>query len=379
MESVIEENGKQWNNDKLLTAWGEWKEICSILGCGDEAKNLLLMEIGKAFRRKLGATVGEIAYEHLYDADADEMFAREFDCGITEKAFIEKKKKNYKDYVWSKIAACKDEPLKVIRGILTGPRGYINNIVENWLRSEGWRMKSVTDKVTGKRHDIWLNSTGLPANASSDDTDEDVSTLTDETPDLTTDVEIDVYLNDANRSFSGVAGNPIGLDISIDRRGLAATDSKEEENDAAEEKSFVEGKKSVFEEEWSERHWDRSDAAILVAWVSSVSITTDEKLLAFTGLGKSAISKRWNGYKNKLLARMSDANNVLVMKAWLDAARIELEKTPEGQAFLVYTDECAIIGNSNAHTPLSRPMVGFEDNDFYSRRQEAVEKRANRS
>ena len=41
--------------------------------------------------------------------------------------------KDYKDYTWHKLANSNDAPLKVIRGILIGPRGIINAIGESYL------------------------------------------------------------------------------------------------------------------------------------------------------------------------------------------------------------------------------------------------------
>lgn len=128
-------------NNRKLDAWNEWKTICSILGCSPEHRQALKGLVGNAFIKKANQAVGN-PFFLKNTTDTQEEYAQEFDMGIIEKATnpgIDKRtgkervKKNYKDYVWHKIEESSDEPLKVIHGILIGPQGIINDIVENYL------------------------------------------------------------------------------------------------------------------------------------------------------------------------------------------------------------------------------------------------------
>jgi len=49
---------KEWNK-KSLIAWNQWKEICSICGCPDTDRHILMVEVSNAFQRKLRSVVGK--------------------------------------------------------------------------------------------------------------------------------------------------------------------------------------------------------------------------------------------------------------------------------------------------------------------------------
>ena len=53
----MNDRNKEWN-EKSLTAWNQWKTICSICGCSDECKHILMIEVANAFRKKLHSVIG---------------------------------------------------------------------------------------------------------------------------------------------------------------------------------------------------------------------------------------------------------------------------------------------------------------------------------
>ncbi len=170
-------NNTKWNN-QALDGWMEWKEVCAICKCSEPYKTILATEVTNAFKKKLRRVVnteldnlfsfsdnnnvlsdnGEEEKMSVGDAEANESdsennnidfdaegtgasltqskfyWANEFDCGIIEKANFSKKKKNYKDFVWSLFAKSSDPELKIIRGELLGFKGIINGIAERYLR-----------------------------------------------------------------------------------------------------------------------------------------------------------------------------------------------------------------------------------------------------
>ena len=146
-------------NERTLKAWNAWKEVCwvhalgkprgdlPVVGTADD-EQLLATMIKNAFLRKLtpfkeqlADSKGNIAL--LTDLD----YAQEFDNALVEyektdrpdKRFLDdgqmhlKKKKAWKDIVWTSIAASEDPPLKIVIGQLLGSKGVINQVVEDWL------------------------------------------------------------------------------------------------------------------------------------------------------------------------------------------------------------------------------------------------------
>ena len=127
-------------NNSTLEAWNEWKTVCSILKCSPKNSQLLAKLVGNSFRQKLARVI-----HNPHPVDDIQTCAHEFDMGIIEKATNpgidkrteqERTKKNYKDVAWQKCEESNDAPLKVIHGILIGPRGIINEIVESYVEKE---------------------------------------------------------------------------------------------------------------------------------------------------------------------------------------------------------------------------------------------------
>jgi len=48
---------ENWNDNALL-AWNQWKAICSICGCPPEQQKILMVEVSRAFQKKLHAVIG---------------------------------------------------------------------------------------------------------------------------------------------------------------------------------------------------------------------------------------------------------------------------------------------------------------------------------
>lgn len=49
---------EEWNENSLM-AWNQWKTICSICGCPSEYKKFLMVEVARAFERKIKSVVGD--------------------------------------------------------------------------------------------------------------------------------------------------------------------------------------------------------------------------------------------------------------------------------------------------------------------------------
>ena len=115
-------------NTLILVAWNEWKEICSVMGCSVENRELLKAEIGNAFRRKLAAVLAQKGMDSVSNEKIED-YVQMFDSsleimkkapGVNKKTGQERVKKNYKDIVWQAIQNSKDPHLKIIRGMLFG-------------------------------------------------------------------------------------------------------------------------------------------------------------------------------------------------------------------------------------------------------------------
>ena len=176
-KSDVEENAValEKRNRAALAAWNSWKEVCWVAGIGksldgkkaigtSEQANILRTEIERGFRRKIDPFWNQLANESGNSVLDDLDYADVFDNKIVEYETVDRvdkrssvyadstrirKKKAWKDFVWSSVAASEDEPLKVIRGKLIGKEGVINQIVEEWLM-ENYSCVTVKDKATGK-------------------------------------------------------------------------------------------------------------------------------------------------------------------------------------------------------------------------------------
>ena len=164
-------------NTSILVAWNEWKEICSVMGCSVENRNLLTVEIGNAFRRKLAAALAQKGmaedsvsneeykdYVQLFDSGLEIMKKAP---GVNKKTGKEKVKKNYKDLVWQAIQDnSKDPHLKIIRGMLLGGvnnyatpltaivREYLEKNYNNGLRINSESLVSLNEKMGDSDRDF---------------------------------------------------------------------------------------------------------------------------------------------------------------------------------------------------------------------------------
>ena len=153
-------------NTKILVAWNEWKEICSVMGCSEENRELLKMEIGNAFRRKLAAALAQKEMDSI-STEKYEDYVQMFDSsleimkkapGVNKKTGQEKMKKNYKDMVWQAIQNSKDPQLRIIRGLLFGGannyatpltaivREYLEKNYNNGLRIDPKSLVSLNER-----------------------------------------------------------------------------------------------------------------------------------------------------------------------------------------------------------------------------------------
>lgn len=137
MNELISDNGK------LLSAWNEWKAICSIEGCSSENREPLVRLVTAGFLKKLTCLVGLAeARELLAGSEEANLAVQQFDTGLIFKAKNPgvakrtgkaKVAKIWKEFVWHKIDESSDPPLKVIHGELIGPRGAMSEIVEEFV------------------------------------------------------------------------------------------------------------------------------------------------------------------------------------------------------------------------------------------------------
>lgn len=72
-------DNKEWN-EKSLLAWNQWKAICSICGCSDEYRHILMMEVANAFKKKLHSVIG-------YQLDS--LFSDDYKTNAAEEANAE--------------------------------------------------------------------------------------------------------------------------------------------------------------------------------------------------------------------------------------------------------------------------------------------------
>ena len=70
-------HNENWN-EKALIAWDQWKAICSICGCPDESKKILMVEVTRAFQKKFHSVIGT-QLDSLFSPDCRAEFKNE-DC-----------------------------------------------------------------------------------------------------------------------------------------------------------------------------------------------------------------------------------------------------------------------------------------------------------
>ncbi len=350
-------------NKAILEAWCEWKRICSILMCDKQNSALLAKEVAKAFVRKLNGALGD-NIRLIGESELErKKLAHEFDCGIIEKADFAKTRKNYKDYIWLKLSKSEDPPLKVIRGGLTGTQGIINEIVEKWLKDKGWQMGSRKDPNTGKRVDIWYKPESLDGKIYKDDNDGD-------------DEDSSVGSDDSNPDEG--AGGENGEE-QPDFEDEPGEDGQDSPPDTPSPSGVAEDLDHWFDDLDYEGAYreviDVVDAAIMAARVYKLSVTTDKKLLEFTGLSKSAISKRMQDFARKFSTRLNrdvfeelEAGNPAASSALFSTVVKILCESEGGREFLSYAKAKADAKDSHAvsRDGGSRPLPQFLEIDFYS-------------
>jgi len=145
-------------NTLELSAWNEWKEICSILGCTDVYKEALKDRMWTSAQEKLGylleGTHPDWKKEYSEEGWKDEI-SKLFDDYIHEGVEnASGRRLNYKDTIWKIIEDNKqtgnnDAPLKVIRGKLTAPKRVLDGVLERLVQKKGWTLKVLDHKSIG--------------------------------------------------------------------------------------------------------------------------------------------------------------------------------------------------------------------------------------
>lgn len=162
-------------NEALLKAWNNWKDLCCIRGLGENIEGrvigtrheqeMLANLVKSAFKRKLYPYSAQLGNgKSSYGDEFDDLdTALEFDAALREykgatrykrghqgeKGF-ERKKKAWKDLVWQAIVQSSDSPLQVIHGKLLGSRGVISQVAEEWLMKT-YSCRLIKDRKTGKK------------------------------------------------------------------------------------------------------------------------------------------------------------------------------------------------------------------------------------
>ena len=136
------EQEQQKRNDQALRAWNEWKDVDWIANCSHENREILTAEVTRAFNREL---LKALKMARIIRPGDDEARWRksplecvtEFDNAIREadterlnrQTGAPRKRKQWKNFVWQKMATSQDAPLKVLRGQLTGPASFMRDVV----------------------------------------------------------------------------------------------------------------------------------------------------------------------------------------------------------------------------------------------------------
>lgn len=254
-------------NERALVAWQEWKDVCWVSGCSPANKDTLSEEIDTAFKEKINKI------EFLSGSARNWDFVQEFDCALVEYEHCEeqgfevyhkgyygdknhvKKAKAWKDYTWSKVADSNDPPLKVIRGILVGPKGIINEIFEDMIE-RNYSVKNSTRKKDGMR--IFVQHESMDKKAYKDENDGKTLTIGD----MVEDESSSIF-----ESF---------LDSSINSEMWT---------------SF---------EDYLCKYFTSKECAVLLAEIYGIKIYKDEQILLELEIKKSTANKILNNAKEKL-------------------------------------------------------------------------------
>lgn len=115
--------------DALVSAWMEWKDICFVAGCSEDAQVRLHAEIGKAWNWF------NLGYQLFRESDKRSIAAF-FDEGM-EFCSKDGKNKRRKDHIWERIAAADGKnTLNAIRGYITGRKGVIRDILRERISKD---------------------------------------------------------------------------------------------------------------------------------------------------------------------------------------------------------------------------------------------------
>ena len=289
--TTYSEQEQRERNDKALRAWKEWKDICSVDACNPENGRILTGEVTKSFNRELlkvlriAHVMGPGESENCWRKPAYECVT-EFDNAIREadterlnrQTGEPRKRKQWKNVVWRKMATSQDAPLKVLRGNLTGPVSFMRDVVREYVQRDY--------QIWNKRCAISLNE---PLGSS-----EEAEGATLEDRILDTSSTFDLYLEPSPR-----------------------TDEEQRQLAASLDASFT-----------------LPDMALALAKASRVAVT-DYKLLTLLGLGPSAAYDRQGQALKKLKTWFSDwganAQDASLSFAVLEHffSRLSAENVPE--------------------------------------------------
>lgn len=153
MEQNTENDFQVKDQEGLLRAWNQWKEICAVEGIERDSQELLAPVIANAWRGKLMKSFPKQADRIWHDMlqgaqglEAQMDVCHEFDGALEiiaegdrkdargkEENQLLRKKKKWKNVVWQEVHESQDPPLEVIHGRLVGGQGVINDIVEDYV------------------------------------------------------------------------------------------------------------------------------------------------------------------------------------------------------------------------------------------------------
>ena len=314
-------------NARRLKAWNAWKEVCWVHGLGKprgdnlpivgtaEDEELLAKAIRNAFLRKLtpfrmqlADSKGNIAL--LTDLDC----AQEFDHALLEYETVDRRdrrfrddgqirprlKKSWKDFVWQSLAASKDPPLKVVNGQLLGPKGIINQVVEDWLLS------NFTARFNGEMLEF-IRSRDAETVERDEETEQDGDNFLE---------------NEAAKAIS-----PDGYNVSDDADDEPCEDAQE----TSEPDSLKRVPKSWQEE--LERAFPARLCCLMLAHINGVKIYADKEVLSALGIGKTTAAQNLNKAQDCLSGLnpelrdwiMHDAAGTRFFKKWIES-RCRAEK-----------------------------------------------------
>lgn len=147
--------------DQQLSAWAEWKQVCSILGCSPGHRDILSARVRRfiqkqAQREKVGDDLASrvVLNDFLQQLDGY-IIERLTD---TDERGRKRKALKFKEVVWGKIANNPSDALKIINGCLFGLKGLARMVLMRYYRTvlrNGNRTSSL-DAVIGEDRETTL-------------------------------------------------------------------------------------------------------------------------------------------------------------------------------------------------------------------------------